>query len=1109
MLSDNVGKGGGSAGAAGQSMKLEKGDDDSNQMEDDSGDSRSPDDEGETDKQHRKNSDAGDSSAVSAMGSQNSQTVESMDTQEFLNQHNDECEVCAQPGNLLCCSTCSLVFHLECLRPSLNALPKEEDEWSCPHCIIQGIKGYKRHSKAWKAAAAGVRQMGRLRNENIQEKGDKDMKEDQPSEGDKKPAAKDADRDRADNTKTAEEGTAAVSEEPSADVAQDKTNGTPETTSKDKTPKTLAKSSTASLSLNTKRRNLALYKLADPFKPNLDPAAHLVVKGRRARRQPSIYQPQDCPASQWKSDEVPLHDESEGEDNSSQASDNEETPDVSSQQQASSPGKHSKEGNSEESKQGAATSTPKDADTATSKQETPNNPVETSNSDNGDPNFVICQFCMDDPSIPVCVFCGCRECFGKHEKDKIVKCVKCDDLYHSFCVGLKSTPSDKKWLCESCDKIPTEKSPTRKRASTSIFAKSRPRATPSAKSDGSIGSSSHTPKNKAVEDSLEKMTPTGSSEKKSRGRPPTKSKSPVGDATPMPSRKRGRPPKSGSPAESSFSKKRARTSASLTPSNKRDRPFKAAAASKSATSSASPPRKRGPGRPPKRSDSAGSSSEVKRRGPGRPPNSSRGPGRPPKSDASVSSLATSTTQEPAAPPEPVKISRSGRVVKRQTFHDEILEGEQHLKTSKTEESPQEIYTPAKSQPSTSGRARSKSNDSTESRKKLKAATKPDESNVAALQEALALDGDKTEMPDKEEDKEDEVLAPVRMKSVLSPPAPAIRPHLSEVKPNPVALVPDAVAKPAPAVTTPAATAENPSLPAGTSIDTKPVAAAAATLSSASSETAPKPTLALNFAAASSSAVATAPTAALTGVPRPAAVATAALASKKRHTTRLLDPKKLEAAVKALPSPPVEEKIATTKTPRRKPGARECMQLSRRFGVNVIPERSMNILLDYCQRGKVEHLIRMRERLDCHSRYLEAQLAGLEMLVKEKGETNMVVPPLPEPYYEQPTASKQRTMSEGSGGDHSLNVGSDRSQGKSPVPKDPSHISVGGSTVHSTEKPSDVKPAAVVKKDAMAPAPPLVEGKPAVAATPTAAAATTAAPSSVSNIAATTTTDNAA
>jgi len=51
------------------------------------------------------------------------------------------------------------------------------------------------------------------------------------------------------------------------------------------------------------------------------------------------------------------------------------------------------------------------------------------------------------------------------------------------------------------------------------------------------------------------------------------------------------------------------------------------------------------------------------------------------------------------------------------------------------------------------------------------------------------------------------------------------------------------------------------------------------------------------------------------------------------------------------------------------------------------------LLDYCSRGKVEHLIRMRERLDDHSRFLEAQLAGLETLVKEKGKTDVSVPAL--------------------------------------------------------------------------------------------------------------------
>ena len=52
-------------------------------------------------------------------------------------------------------------------------------------------------------------------------------------------------------------------------------------------------------------------------------------------------------------------------------------------------------------------------------------------------------------------------------------------------------------------------------------------------------------------------------------------------------------------------------------------------------------------------------------------------------------------------------------------------------------------------------------------------------------------------------------------------------------------------------------------------------------------------------------------------------------------------------------------------------------------------------MDYCTRGKVEHLIRMRERLDEHAMYLESQLAGLETLVREKGETSVVVPPLPE------------------------------------------------------------------------------------------------------------------
>lgn len=70
--------------------------------------------------------------------------------------------------------------------------------------------------------------------------------------------------------------------------------------------------------------------------------------------------------------------------------------------------------------------------------------------------------------------------------------------------------------------------------------------------------------------------------------------------------------------------------------------------------------------------------------------------------------------------------------------------------------------------------------------------------------------------------------------------------------------------------------------------------------------------------------------------------------------------------------------------RRKPGARECMQMSRKFGASIIEDKYFETLMDYSKRGKVDHLVRMRERLDDHSRFLEAQLAGLEAAVQDNG-----------------------------------------------------------------------------------------------------------------------------
>ena len=46
--------------------------------------------------------------------------------------HNEVCEVCEKGGDLLCCDTCSLVFHIGCIRPKIGSIPK--GKWSCAYC---------------------------------------------------------------------------------------------------------------------------------------------------------------------------------------------------------------------------------------------------------------------------------------------------------------------------------------------------------------------------------------------------------------------------------------------------------------------------------------------------------------------------------------------------------------------------------------------------------------------------------------------------------------------------------------------------------------------------------------------------------------------------------------------------------------------------------------------------------------------------------------------------------------------------------------------------------------------------------------------------------------
>lgn len=45
--------------------------------------------------------------------------------------HEDYCAVCSQSGRLLLCDSCTLVYHLECVK--LRTVPS--GVWNCPKCV--------------------------------------------------------------------------------------------------------------------------------------------------------------------------------------------------------------------------------------------------------------------------------------------------------------------------------------------------------------------------------------------------------------------------------------------------------------------------------------------------------------------------------------------------------------------------------------------------------------------------------------------------------------------------------------------------------------------------------------------------------------------------------------------------------------------------------------------------------------------------------------------------------------------------------------------------------------------------------------------------------------
>lgn len=825
-------------------------------------------------------------------------------------------------------------------------------DWSCAHCVITGVRGHKKHSKVWKAAAAAVRYMGRLRSkheagESGESEGEESKDEDSAVEAESNADKAEKDEASRSDDEKDEDDKKEESKEEDNDEEKDEGNDGEDTNENSDDDKKSRKG---------KGRSLALFKLADSLSPTMRvETSDLVVRGRRPRKQPALYNPQIGPDSHWQSDEHHLI-------------------------------REIRDGSSVDG------SDLSDGEKETKKKEATNG--NCSGDEDGERKevaFMWCNFCKDDPSVPICVFCACRVCFGKHEKSKLLLCDRCDDEYHIFCLKpplATVPPASKKWFCPSCrpSNKPEGKSMSTRRVNTSIG---------SHKSEGSLAS--HGTRGSAKKAEVKKtprMTtpePTKKSPKGSTGRPrgrPPKNKSPIVETTPVqPPRKRGRPPKNASlsPApvlETPTPRKRGRPpkNASLSPatSTKKQRGFSvfpkadarktvrskitpievAPSDKRKNTDGGSPLRKKARiESPPKRkvrSDSEASDNEEEN-----PP--ARIMERPKETTDSVEEVRVSAKKSPSyqsnrlsdreeissetgSDTKLVKQSRSGRTLKRSSFHDEIEEGEQHLRTVKYAQDLLRGTDPESKDP------------------EMEIENLP-ESNEEISVEEIVLETPIVESPAP-------VLAPIPS------PDPPPRPITKEA-PIIIAVVQEQ-SKAVPAE--PAKSEAKEEIP-----DDKPETLPEAPPPKQQPETV-KPVA-------------------------PATVPQTNVSQGEANVEPAVTPPVAPVAA-AFTSAPIaasapsseEKQIPSVKVPRRKPGARECMQISRRFGVKVIPQKYMDTLLDYCTRGKVEHLIRMRERLDEHSRLLEAQLAGLEAHVKEKGEIDIVVPPLPERQDKNPSGT---------------------------------------------------------------------------------------------------------
>jgi len=558
------------------------------------------------------------------------QEEENDDTDEFLEEHNDICEVCVVGGELLCCTTCNLVFHLSCVSPSLKSMPP--DSWSCAHCDATGVTGLKKDSRQRKRAIAAVREMDKAQADAK----DKKMVEHVEENVKSVLAAKindDDDDDDSVKAKHSDVGSCRVCSYGgdlfgcNQEICNNQYHmacvrpGIDEKPGADWNCAYCDVDFVTGLKPQARRRRAALAgvramdKLKNEFdigrKSHVLPESNMKTPTKRKLEEiNTLVSPihPGQPRSQRLRKQIEQQEEKEKAAVKEDCSDVASTAEIDIAELPKVP-KYTRN------------DIPRDL----IKKLTPK--ATNSNSRHGQYN---CKFCMDDEVAETCCFCACRVCFTKHRKAPTILCDLCDGEYHIDCLSppLSQIPSFD-WFCPTCtDAI--AKGMNAPKMSKAAPVKKGGKSKGSGKAGSKIVSKKGATKAKAKFDLKQKKAAYSAMQPRSSA---------------------GR-----------FAPKMMRLAASAAASH---------AAAINAAASSTPVFKRGPGRPPK-----GASKGSSEKKPGRPRESAAKTAASiaeskPMFSASGGMVRTGTQQR----------SRSGRVVKRKAAYDEREEGAQLLKST--------------------------------------------------------------------------------------------------------------------------------------------------------------------------------------------------------------------------------------------------------------------------------------------------------------------------------------------------------------------------------------------------------------------------------------------